>query len=529
MSADSSRRRIRPEIYLFFLAAFGLIVFALHAPLVRLPYFWDELGQFVPAALDIYQTGAWIPHSTVPNVHPPAVMAYLGAVWSVAGYSIAATRAAMLAVAALALLVAFLLAIELCRNVRGAPAFLAVFLLLVSPLFFAQAMLAQLDMPAMLFTCLALLLFLQDKIRLAAITCIVLVLVKETGLLVPLLFAAWLVAEKRRQEAAWFLLPVAALGAWLAVLAHATGHLFGNSEFTRYNLYYPFHPVRFAFALGRRFYYLFFQDFHWIGTIAILLAWRHGLFATRAWRIAWALTGVYVLFLSAVGGAMLERYLLPLLPIVYAAMAAGMSIYKTPLKIACQVALLGGLIAGNFWNPPYPFPLENNLAFTDFIDLQKTAAGFAARNYPGESIATAWPLSAALSRPEFGYVQRAIPTRSLPDFSAAGVDSPDWRNHARILIVFSRMWEPRLSWTRIELVRKIWRHFYGYEPDLTTQELQRRPLIPIARWTRRGQWIGIYEQAGNSRSGALGSNNGTTRPSISVNPYSSANSATHNN
>ena len=199
-------------------------------------------------------------------------MAYLAAFWTVAGYSVVATRIAMLLVASAAVLVAFLLAIELCRNVRGAPAFMAVFLLCVSPLFFAQAMLAQLDMPAMLFTCLALLLFLQDKIRLAALTCTALVLVKETGLLVPLLFAAWLFYEKRRREAAWFLLPVGALAAWLAVLAHATGHLFGNSEFTRYNLYYPFHPVRFLFALGRRLYYLFFQDFHWIGTVAILLA-----------------------------------------------------------------------------------------------------------------------------------------------------------------------------------------------------------------------------------------------------------------
>ncbi len=46
------RRRIRPETYLFFLALFALIVFLSHAPLLRLPYYWDELGQFVPAALD---------------------------------------------------------------------------------------------------------------------------------------------------------------------------------------------------------------------------------------------------------------------------------------------------------------------------------------------------------------------------------------------------------------------------------------------------------------------------------------------
>ena len=491
------RRRIRPDTYLFFLVLFALIVFLSHAPWLRLSYYWDELGQFIPAALDLFHAGfhdaAWVPHSTVPNVHPPGVMAYLALFWTVAGYSPLHTRIAMLLVASVAMLVAFLLAIELCRNVRGAPAFMAAFLLCVSPLFFAQAMLAQLDMPAMLFACLALLLFVQDKTRLAALACTTLVLVKETGVLVPALFGLWLLYEKRRRDAAWFLLPAAALCAWLLVLARGTGHVFGNSEFTRYNLYYPFHPVRFTFALGRRFYYLFFQDFHWIGTIAILLAGRRGVFATRAWRIAWLMIGIHVLFLSVVGGAMLERYLLPVLPIVYAAMVAAMSIYKGPLKAACQYALLAGLIVGNFWNPPYPFPFENNLAFTDFVALQQTAAEFVARSYAGERIATVWPLTSALSRPEFGYVRRALPVRSLPDFTAHSVDSPDWRRDARVFVFFSRIWEPEWSWTNIELVRKTWRHFYGYEPELSINEMRRRPLTPVARWQRRGQWIEVYE------------------------------------
>lgn len=492
MIPQPARRRIRPGTYLSFLALAALIIFVSHAPWLRLPYYWDELGQFVPAALDIFHDGAWIPHSTVPNADPPGVMAYLAAFWTLAGYSVTSTRIAMLLLASVATLAAFLLAIELCRNVRGAPAFMAVFLVCCSPLFYAQAMLAQLDMPAMLFTCLALLLFLQDKIRLAALTCTVLVLVKETGLLVPLLCGGWLLYEKRRREAIWFLLPAVALGAWLMVLARGTGHLFGNTEFTRYNLYYPFHPVRFTFALGRRLYYLFFQDFHWIGTIAILLAWRRGVFSTRAWRIAWLAVGIHVLFLSAVGGAMLERYLLPVLPIVYAAMVAAMSVYRGALKVACQLALVAGLIAGNFWNPPYPFPFENNLAFTDFVDLQQTAAGFVERNYAGQRIATVWPLTSALSRPEFGYVRHALSVRSLPDFTAHSVDSPGWRD-ARILVFFSRMWEPEWSWTNIELVRKIWRHFYGYEPELSVPEMQSRDVRLVARWVRRGLWVEVYE------------------------------------
>ena len=101
-------RAIRFSTFLI-LAAFALLVFVAHLPYFRLPYFWDELGQFVPAALDILRDGAWIPHSTVPNAHPPGVMAYLALVWRIAGYSIAATRSAMLALAAGAVIATYFL------------------------------------------------------------------------------------------------------------------------------------------------------------------------------------------------------------------------------------------------------------------------------------------------------------------------------------------------------------------------------------------------------------------------------------
>jgi hypothetical protein len=489
---EPERRHIRPDTYLFFLALFALIVFLTHTPLLRLPYYWDELGQFIPAALDLFRTGSWIPYSTAPNAHPPGLMAYLAVFWGMAGYSPLSTRIAMLLLGSLAVLVAFLLAIELCRNVRGAPAFTVVILLCASPLFFSQAMLAQLDMPAMLFTCLALLLFLQEKVRLAAIVCSVLVLFKETGLIVPLVFGAWLLYERRRGDAAWFLLPAVALSAWLFVLARGTGHLFGNTEFTRYNLYYPVHPVRIALALGRRLYYLFFQDFHWIGAIAIILAWRRGLFATRAWKIAWLVIWAHVLFLSVAGGAMLERYLLPVLPVIYAAMLAGMSLYRPSLKVASQLALLGGLIAGNFWNPPYPFPFENNLAFADFVKLQQAAAEFLERDYSGAPIITAWPLTSALRRPDLGYVDRALPVRSIPDFTAANLNNLDWSG-ARVFVLFSRMWQPGLSWTDLDVVCKIRQRYYGYEPELSFLEMRRRRVTPVARWVRHGLWIEVYE------------------------------------
>src|SRR6185437_12030133 len=175
------RRRVRPSSYLMIFCVVAAMITIAHVPLLQLPYYWDEAGQFIPAASDIYQAGQFIPHSATPNVHPPAVMAWIALAWQCFGDSIPVTRSAMLLLASFGALMTFLLAIELSRGSPGTPAFTALALLCISPLFYAQSILAQLDMPAMGFTALALLLFLQNRFRACALACVALVMIKETG------------------------------------------------------------------------------------------------------------------------------------------------------------------------------------------------------------------------------------------------------------------------------------------------------------------------------------------------------------
>src|SRR3954452_4107436 len=189
LGRENSKRK-RPYHLLIFFCIFALPLFAVHIALLGLPLFWDELGQFVPTALDLMRDGALVTHSAIPNVHPPGLEAYLALVYKTFGYSIPITRVAMLLVASAGLLVLFLLSIELSKGTKGAPAFLPPILLLASPLFFTQSMLAQLDMPAMVFTLLCLLLFIQKRYALAALASVALVLTKETGAVVPAVFAA---------------------------------------------------------------------------------------------------------------------------------------------------------------------------------------------------------------------------------------------------------------------------------------------------------------------------------------------------
>src|SRR4051812_16036996 len=136
-----THRRISTGAYVLFFVIFLAIVFVSHAPFFELPFYWDEVGQFVPASLDLFH-GSLIPHSATPNAHPPGVMAYLAAVWSLTGFSIVSTRVAMLLLATAGVLMVFLLAIKLCSGVTGVPAFAVAGLLCCSPIFYAQAMLA---------------------------------------------------------------------------------------------------------------------------------------------------------------------------------------------------------------------------------------------------------------------------------------------------------------------------------------------------------------------------------------------------
>src|SRR5690349_13772002 len=114
------------------------LLLILHLPLLSTPYFWDEAGQFIPASLDIYDSGRLIPHSTVPNVHPPGLMLWLAGTWRIFGYSIAATRVAMLVVALLGCYWVYCLAVEYLCPKRDAAA-MTIVLLCVSPLFFSQS------------------------------------------------------------------------------------------------------------------------------------------------------------------------------------------------------------------------------------------------------------------------------------------------------------------------------------------------------------------------------------------------------
>jgi hypothetical protein len=109
-------------------------------------------------------------------------------------------------------------------------------------------------------------------------------------------------------------------------------------------------------SLARRLYYLLAADFRWIGTVAIALSWKTGsLFRSSRWCIALLFTAAHVALVVVVGGASLERYLLPVMPVICALMTTCIFLQPHLPRILGAGALVAAVAAGNWINPPNHF------------------------------------------------------------------------------------------------------------------------------------------------------------------------------
>ena len=477
---------------LIFFFAFAAILLAMHWPLLMLPFHWDELGQFVPAALDLYRDGSFVPHSTLPNVHPPGVMLILAVVWKVFGFSILSSRVTMLATATIGVYLSFVLAIRLSRKSPDAPAIAAVVFLIAAPLFYTQSMMVLLDMPAMTLTVLALLLFLDERYAACALATVALVLVKETAISTPMVFGAWLLfREKRVREALYFLAPAVAVGLWLMELHHATGHWLGNDEFARFNVSQSLGFSHIVYAVGRRIYSHFLSDGHFLGTAAVFAGWR--LLRGKEWAIAGLVAIAQTAVVTLFGGAVLDRYMLPVLPILYTAFAVAASAWSPRVRLSVQAVMVVLFLLGWVWNPPVPFPYENNLAMVDFVRLQQTAAGYLEDHAAHQRIATAWPLTDALIHPEFGYVRQPLNLTTVTGgvrlANIARLNPKDFD----LLVMYSAEWSVKGRILDIHPIRALVRTFLDPNINATEDEIRETlGFVPVLRWTRGGQWIEIY-------------------------------------
>jgi 4-amino-4-deoxy-L-arabinose transferase-like glycosyltransferase len=508
----------------FLISAFCFLISLalLHYPLLRLPYYWDEAGYYIPAALDFFRSGQLVPSSTLPTGHTPLVIVYLTLAWRAFGYSALVTRLAMMVVAACTLAGVYALGRRVANREIGCWGAL---LLALSPLFFAQSVLAHLDLAAALFTLLALWALLQGHPWRFALAATCAVLSKETA--VVLLPVAWLFSWRQHRRTtgsgarAWwvaYLAPLVALLVWVGFYHHATRFWTGNREYLDYNLYSTLNPVRVLLTLLRRLYETFIGGFHWLlaaGAIAGMRwgqrnkigaapetpvipakpvpghdrgAGTHPLFFLGGW-----LAAAYLVMLSLVGGAVLPRYLLPVFPPLV--LIAVILIWRLPPRAARAIMVLtaGCFVWAWFLNPPYPFPFEDNLAYADFIPLHEQAAQLLEARAGHRRILTAWPASDELARPYLGYVHQPLNVVAVEGFGRHDFDSVSPESFD-CLYLYSRRWEPANNWLRRwPWLQELQQRYFEYQPQIPEQELAARyHLRLLASFERRGQWVRIY-------------------------------------
>ncbi len=437
-----------------FVVIFAALV-ALHLTLLSLPYYWDEAGYFIPAARDIYADGSLVPHSTLSNAHPPLVMAYLALAWKLFGFQITVARTAMLAVSAFALTGLFRLA-ERVQNARVAAA--TVLCTALYPVFFAQSSLAHLDMMVAALTLWALVFYLPSKDGEASLhrraACVALLalaaLAKETAVLVPLTLCAWefvcrvagrwervasLICVERRRRSVWWslslLLACVPLALWFAYHRSVTGYTFGNPEYFRYNVESTLNLSRVLDAGWHRLLHVTTHMNLWALTLAGIAAMflrprrdggtQRDRIEPRVQLLFLVLVLAHVFALSIVGGAVLARYMLPVLPLVVLVWVS--TLWRRVPAWPLAVALVCGAFAYRcVVNPSYNFPWEENLAYRDFILMHRDAAHFLADNYAGARVLTTWPATDELRNPYYGYTTRALQVVPIENFTLEEVE-----------------------------------------------------------------------------------------------------------
>ncbi len=524
-------------------------IFVLHAPLLRLPYFWDEAGYYIPAAHDLLLTGDPIPQSAASNAHPPLVTAYLAAWWKLSGYTPAVTRTAMLLVAALALLGLFRLARRVANTQVAAATTLCTALY---PVFFAQSSLAHLDVAAAGLTFWALYFYFAWRgtgtrgrlgsrgSGIAAVAFFSLAaLAKETAIVTPLVLCAYelacplisrtakrelCLASDQRSSATTFLgtlallFPLLPLAAWFAYHLHRTGYVFGNPEFFRYNIAATLHPLRILIALGTRLWQLLGYMNLFILTIAAVMAMSFPPLRDPASAAAKArgnghpeiervpialpvqatlgmLILAQVIVLSVVGGAVLARYLLPATPLVILICVSTLR-RRLPWWPAVAAVVCLGFAVGLFINPPWHFAPEDNLAYRDYVLLHKGADMYVAGHYPHGVVLTAWPASDEITRPWLGYVPRGVRVLRIEDFTIGQILAAQQQREAfDVVLAFSTKYEPRVNLlARLPFWERWQARYFGYHrdlpPDAIAQILGGR--IVYGR-SRGGQWIAVID------------------------------------
>jgi len=486
--------------------------------LLRLPYFWDEAGYFIPAARDLLLTGSLIPHSTLSNAHPPLLMLWLAFWWKFSGFTPVVTRFAMLLVASFALLGLW----RLARSVGNSQVAIATVICTgLYPVFFAQSSLAQLDILAAALTLWGLAMYTERRMSAAVIFFALAPVAKETALIAPLAICGWemvcpllrprsiggeplcMRSGKPIRAFIWLLCALPLLG-WLAYHKHVTGYVFGNPEYLRYNATATLNPLRVLLALLIRLWQMLGYLNLFVLTLGTVSAMflpplREGDGSERQRipiKVQMVLAVVilaYLVAFSVVGGAVLARYLLPVYPLLILTCVS--TLRRRVRRWTWWIVAACVLFVFNLYiPPPYRVAPEDTLLYRDYVVEHKVAANILSTHFVGKRIVTAWPASDELTRPYLGYVKQPLQVVRIENFSDLEMlRASHATDQFDAVLLFSTKWEPpNPLLASLPFGRALHERFFDYHEDMDPQRAA--ALLGgriVAYENRNNEWIAI--------------------------------------
>lgn len=323
---------------------------------------------------------------------------------------------------------------------------------------------------------------------------------KETAVLVPVVLCGWellcwLLGKRERlaslvcveRRPAWWsltlLLAGVPLALWFAYHRARTGYTLGNPEYFRYNVESTLNLARILDTMWRRFGHVTLHMNLWALTCAGLAAMclkprRDGAMArpridVPVQLLFLVLILAHVVALSVVGGAVLARYMLPVVPLVVMVWVS--TLWRRVPAWPLAVALVCGAFAYRTEvNPTYSFPWEENLAYRDFVLLHRDAARFLADRYPAARVLTSWPATDELRNVYYGYTPRALNVVPVENFLPAELARAAARkSEYDVAFIYSSHGGPELD----EAARLLGGHV-------------------VFREERKGQWVAVLESSG---------------------------------
>jgi hypothetical protein len=291
--------------------------------------------------------------------------------------------------------------------------------------------------------------------------------------------------------------------------------VFGNPEFFRYNVQGTLHPLRILIALLMRLWQAVgYMNLFALTVAALLAMWRPpvthsaGEGGTAGARPALRLritldiqfaflvvAVVYMLAMSVLGGAVLARYMLPIVPLVIIVWVSTLWRRVPMWRYVIGIVVLG-LVASLFINPPYGFSFEDNLAYRDYVRLHINAERFVEARYPMARVLTAWPANDELAQPMLGYVTRPMQTLRIESFSVQDLMSAaEMGSKFEVALVFSTKYQPPRAWLENwPAWQRLKERFFGYHRDVPPEvAAQLLGGEVVFHESRNGQWVGVIE------------------------------------